>query len=86
MERDITTEHVNSICEYAEVLGCGMRILRIEKGPHENEAREEHMDSSLDNIKLLLSVEQKTLTATVKKNTRRSRMVTYSMWKVGVCI
>ena len=55
-------------CEYTEVacvyesLGCGVRIEGKYKVSHESEAREEHMDLSLVNFKLL-SVEQNILTA-----------------------
>ena len=71
MERGKTKEHVSSDCEYAEVacvcesLGCGVRMLRKDKATHENEAREKHMDLSLANVKLL-SIEQKSLIATVE--------------------
>ena len=49
MEQEITRysqDHVNSDCEYTEVacvyesLGCGVRMLRKDKGAHENESRE----------------------------------------------
>ena len=71
MEQGKTKEHVSSHCEYTEVtcvyesLGCGVRMLRKDEVIHDNEAREEHMDFSLVNVKLL-SVEQKKLTATFK--------------------
>ena len=71
IERGKTKEHVVSDCEYTKVaciyksLGCGVRMLRKDKVTHESKAREEHMDLSLANVKLL-STEQKSLTATVK--------------------
>ena len=49
MEQEIphySQEHVSSDCEYTEVacvyesLGCGVRMLRKDRGAHENEARE----------------------------------------------
>ena len=71
MEQGTIKEHVSSNCEYTEVacvyesLGCGVKMLRKDKATHENEVREKHMDLSLVNVKLL-TVEQKTLTATFK--------------------
>ena len=71
MERGKSKEHVRSDCEYTEVacayesLGCEVRMLRKDKATHENEARGKHMDLSLVNVKLM-SIEQKTLTGTVK--------------------
>ena len=78
MEHGKTKEHASSDCECTEVacvyesLGCEVRMLRKDKASHENEAREKHIDLSLVNVKLM-SIEQKTLTATVKLSEQKHK-------------
>ena len=84
MERGKVKEHVSNDCEYTEVacvyesLGCEVRMLRKDKATHENKAREKHMDLSMVNVKLM-SIEQKTLTATVKLSEEKHRALKNSI-------
>ncbi len=55
VERGKTKQHV-SVCEFTEVacayesLGCGVRMMRKDVEKHKREAREKHLDLSLDTV------------------------------------
>ncbi len=58
VERGKTKQHV-SVCEFTEVacayesLGCGVRMMRNDVEKHKREAREKHLDLSLDTVSSL---------------------------------